>query len=68
MDIDANVPHFVLLACDGLWDVCTNTGAVGLVASYIKNGWNAEKISKVCSVEGLLPCMCFFQLLISQSC
>eukprot|EP00730_Choanoeca_flexa_P005575 TRINITY_DN11979_c1_g4_i4.p1 TRINITY_DN11979_c1_g4~~TRINITY_DN11979_c1_g4_i4.p1 ORF type:complete len:281 (+),score=16.98 TRINITY_DN11979_c1_g4_i4:518-1360(+) len=37
--------EFVLLACDGIWDVISNEGAVVFVNFWLKRGWNTEQIA-----------------------
>ena len=46
IDTDKTPASFAILACDGLWDVCSNETSVALVARYLERGWNANKISK----------------------
>jgi len=44
MDMVESPPHFALLACDGLWDVCTNETAVAMVSRCLNKGKRAQKI------------------------
>jgi len=37
---------FLILACDGLWDVCTHREAADLVNEAFKNGKNPTDVSK----------------------
>eukprot|EP00045_Choanoeca_perplexa_P016435 m.222889 g.222889 ORF g.222889 m.222889 type:complete len:381 (-) comp17258_c0_seq2:2382-3524(-) len=37
--------EFVILACDGIWDVMSNEGAVVFVNFYLERGWSAERIA-----------------------
>jgi len=46
MDMSVASPKFAVLACDGLWDVCSNSTAVALVSRYLEKKWTATKISK----------------------
>lgn len=46
LDMDATPPKFAVLACDGLWDVCSNETAVTLVNRYLERGATPQKISK----------------------
>ena len=46
LDMDTTPPKFAVLACDGLWDVCSNETAVTLVNRYLERGGTPQKISK----------------------
>jgi len=46
LDMAASPAKFAILACDGLWDVCTNEQAVSLVNRYLERGYSNAKIVK----------------------
>jgi len=46
LNMSASPPQFAILACDGLWDVCTNEQSVALVQRYLERGWDANKIAR----------------------
>jgi len=48
-----NDDHFIILACDGLWDKVTYQEAVDFVYKVRKNGKSAEEISKAMVKEAL---------------
>eukprot|EP00043_Microstomoeca_roanoka_P029008 m.20516 g.20516 ORF g.20516 m.20516 type:complete len:343 (-) comp8904_c0_seq1:643-1671(-) len=38
--------NFIVLACDGIWDVCTNRQVVVFVNFYLERGYNAVQIAE----------------------